>query len=305
MVGVSGGRDSVALLDALVAGGARELIVVHVDHRLRAESGEDARFVQEFARRLGVECIVRRANVRRRAKARGLSLEAAAREARYEHFAQVAKQRGCRRVLLAHHADDQVETFLFNLFRGAGPAGLAAMRAASTRVVHGVALEIVRPLLGVWREEIDAYIAARGLAFREDLSNADPRHTRNRVRHELVPRLQKIFGRDVRGAVWRATEILRAEEDLLAAAPELSAAAGDELCVATLRTLPLALQRRLLHAWLRGHGVPQVGFDAIETVRRLIEQPRPAKANLPGGWHARRRAGKLFLASGAARGSGI
>ena len=289
LIGVSGGRDSVMLLHLLATRGHR-LIVCHLDHSLRAESRAEARFVEKLAAQLGCEFVGRRENVAARAKRMKSSIETAAREARFAFFAKVARARGVRRVFLAHHADDQVETFLFNLLRGSGSAGLGAMRAVSLRGY----LEIVRPLLGVWREEIDRYVAEHRLAFCEDASNADPRHTRNRVRHEIVPLLTRAFGRDVRGALLRSAEILREEDAYLAALPALARADSPELSVGELRMIPLAVQRRVFLAWLRARGVTEVGFEDVERVRSLLHG-RTAKVNLPGGKHARRRAGKIFV----------
>ena len=289
LVGVSGGRDSVALLHWLAAAGTKNLTVCHLDHGLRAESGEDAAFVRKLARALRVECVVAREDVRARAKRTRRSLETAAREARYEFFARVAQERGVTRLVLAHHADDQVETFLFNLLRGSGSGGLAAMRPVSMRGP----LEILRPLLCVWREEIDAYIARDALAFREDASNTDPRHTRNRVRHEIVPMLCAAFGRDVRAAIWRAAELCSAEHEFLADMLTPADIAA-ELDVRAIRELPPAVQRRVIHAWLRANGVREIAFDDVENVRALLDGPR-AKINLSGARHARRRAGRLFL----------
>src|SRR5258705_12279254 len=110
-------------------------------------------------------------NVRALAAKQKISIETAAREARYQFFAQVAKRGRCHTIFLAHHADDLVETFLINLFRGAGSAGLAGMREVSTRRIDDVGLTIVRPLLSVWRKQIDNYMRKHRLAFREDASN--------------------------------------------------------------------------------------------------------------------------------------
>ncbi len=290
LVGVSGGRDSVALLHWLRAQGCERLVACHVDHALRPESGEDARFVEKLAHAWGCEFTTHRVDVRALAKRRKLSLETAARKARYAFFATVARERELPRLVLGHHADDQVETFLFNLLRGAGPGGLGGMSAISERADG---LQVVRPLLGVWREEIDAYIAAHALPFREDASNADPAHTRNRIRHAALPALSSALGRDVRTALWRAAELLRAEDAHLSNTPELHTVPV-ELEVATLRALPLALQRRLIHAWLLRGGVGGVGFAEVEAVLRLLE-PRVAKVNLPGARHARRKARRIFL----------
>ena len=294
LVAVSGGRDSIALLHWLHARGFEKLTAVHLDHRLRAESGEDAAFVRKFANSLGIECIVGTADVTALANDERLSIETAARRARHEFFARVAIERACPRILLAHHADDQVETFLHNLLRGAGPSGLCGMSAVSTLEMRGTALLVARPLLGTWREEIDAYIARHKLPFREDASNADARFTRNRLRHSAIPALTAALGRDVRAALLRTTELLRAEDEFLSAQPELRGA-PDALQVPLLRSLPLALQRRLIHLWLQHHAIASIGFAEVESVRGLLDS-RGAKVNLPGGLCTRRREKRIFVA---------
>ncbi|MCX6967238.1 MAG: tRNA lysidine(34) synthetase TilS [Verrucomicrobia bacterium] len=298
-MGVSGGRDSVALLHALLDAGFQRLIVCHLNHGLRGRAAAaDARFVVAWAKRLGLECVSEKADVAQLATETGQSIETAARTARYAFFARVARSHRCRTLFLAHHADDQVETLLLNLFRGSGRAGLGGMSPDSERVVEGVRLRLLRPMLGVWREEIDAYIKEHALAFREDASNRALDFTRNRIRHEVLPILEQVFGRDVRGAVWRAAVLLRAEEEWLATLA--GEPAGKELELPLLRTMPVAQQRRFILAWLRKSGVPNAGFAPVETVRSLLAiSPRtPAKVNLPGNWHARRRAGRLFLERG-------
>ena len=298
LVGVSGGRDSVALMHWLHAHGFKKLIAVHLDHRLRAESGGDAEFVRKFADSLGIECLTGTADVAALAKKEHLSIEAAARRARHEFFARTAIEHACPRILLAHHADDQVETFLHNLLRGAGPSGLSGMSAVSTLEIHAAnfseSLLIARPLLGTWREEIDAYVERHTLPFREDASNTDPRFTRNRLRHAALPALTAALGRDVRAALLRTTELLRAEDEFLSAQPELRGA-PDALQVPLLRSLPLALQRRLIHLWLAHHAIASCGFAEVESVRGLLDS-RGAKVNLPGGLCARRREKRIFIA---------
>jgi len=299
LVGVSGGRDSVALLYALLEAGFRRLVVCHLNHGLRGRAAAaDARFVSELAARLGLECESEKVDVAQLAKKTGQSIESAARAARYAFFARVARRRRCRSLFLGHHAGDQVETFLFNLFRGSGRGGLGGMSPDCERMVDGVRLRLLRPTLGVWREEMEAFLKARALRFREDASNQTTDFTRNRIRHELLPTLERVFGRDVRGAVWRTAVILRSEEEWLAelAGPET----GAELDAPLLRRQPVAQQRRRILAWLRRNGVPEPGFDQVESVRSLLETGGVAKVNLPGNWHARRRAKRLFLERGKA-----
>lgn len=272
-----------ALLQWLLDGGCRQLIVCHLDHGIRPASADDAGFVKAHAHMLRLPEYIERVEVT------GASLEAAAREARYRFFARAARACGCDRIILAHHADDQVETFLFNLLRG----GPSAMKPSSARAVDGIALTLLRPLLGVWREEIDAYIAQHRVPFREDESNAETRFTRNRLRHESIPALSAAMGRDVRRAIWRAAAILSAEDEFIAAQPALANSPA-ELEVAILRALPVALQRRLVHGWLTSRGVTSVGFDEVEAVLSLLSS-RVAKVNLPGNLSARRRAKRIFI----------
>src|SRR5438046_9396507 len=194
LIGVSGGRDSVALLRWLVDLGYRKLIVCHFDHHLRGRSSQaDARFVKKLAAKYRADFQIGSANVRALAKKKRMSIETAAREARYSFFAKVAKRRRCRTIFLAHHADDLVETFLLNLFRGAGTAGLAAMRQVSKRRIDNVDLTIVRPLLDIWRDDINEYARQHQLKFREDASNKNLRPLRNRFRQRIIPYLEKAI----------------------------------------------------------------------------------------------------------------
>ncbi len=290
LIGVSGGRDSVALLHALLESGFRRLIVLHFDHRLRGRSSTaDARFVKTLAKKSGLPCEMESADVRAFARENKLSIETAARRLRYEFFAGIARKRRCPTIFLGHHADDQVETFLFNLLRGSGAAGLGAMQPVSTRG----GLQIIRPMLGIWRAEIDEYVRVHRLKFREDVSNEDVESTRNRLRHRIIPWLSEEFGRDIRKPLWRTAEILRAEEEWIRGAIP---SAEEQLSVSRVRALPLAMQRRLVRAWLRKRGVADFGFDEAEAVLSLTrENASVAKINLPGEVHARRRAGKLFI----------
>jgi tRNA(Ile)-lysidine synthase len=294
MIGVSGGKDSVALLHLLVSSGFRRLIVCHLDHGLRGRASRaDAEFVARLAERHALPLEAGCADVSAIAKAKRISIESAAREARYGFFAKAARKRKCRTLFLAHHADDQVETFLFNLFRGAGTSGLGGMRPDSTREINGVPLRLLRPLLAVWQDEIDAYACAHGFKYREDASNAETMHLRNRMRHEIIPALEKWFGREIKKSVWRSAEILGEEGRWLESLVE---APARELSVRELRKMPVARQRRIIHAWLKSMHVGDAGFAEVESVRLLLaESAKPAKINLPGDLHARRRAGKIFL----------
>ena len=295
LVGVSGGRDSVALLDWLIKSGYKNLIVCHLNHQLRGRASDaDERFVEKLAARYDFDFAKGRTNVRALARKKKLSIETAAREARYQFFAVVAKRRRCRTIFLGHHSDDVVETFLINLFRGSGTAGLAAMREVSQRRLNGMGLTIVRPLITVWRDEIDRYIRARQLKFREDKSNLDLAPFRNRVRHRIIPYLEKTLGRNIRQSIWRAAMIAAEEEAWIE--KQIPNSTGGDLAVPTLRDLPVALQRRQILKWLRDRKILNVGFDVVENVRALLDHDsHTAKVNLPRDRHVRRRAKKIFI----------
>jgi tRNA(Ile)-lysidine synthase len=295
LIGVSGGRDSVALLHWLVSLSYERLIVCHLNHRLRGRSSDaDARFLKKIAANFDADFELGATDVRALAKKQKMSIETAAREARYAFFAETARRRKCRTIFVAHHADDLVETFLINLFRGAGSGGLAAMREISTRRIDGVDLTIVRPFLCVWRKEIDDYVGEHRLRFREDATNKNLNPLRNRIRHRIIPYLEKMLGRNIRQNIWRTAMIAADEERWIES--ELPDSRNADFSVAKLRALPIALQRRALLKWLRAQKISDVGFDAIERVRSLADRDtRIAKVNLPENRHARRRAGKIFI----------
>ena len=295
LVGVSGGRDSVTLLHCLIGLGYKNLIVCHLNHQLRGgESDADAQFVEKLAAKYQAGFETGSAEVGALAKKQKMSIETAGRKARYAFFAKTAQRRDCRIIFVAHHADDLVETFLINLFRGAGSAGLAAMRETSTRVIDRVDLTIARPFLGIWRKEIEDYIRGHRLKFREDATNKNLVPLRNRIRHRVIPYLEKTLGRNIRQNIWRTAMIAADEEQWIESG--LRDSINADLSVVKLRSLPVALQRRALLKWLRAQNISDVGFDAIERVRSLAEcDARIAKVNLSKNRHARRRAGKIFI----------
>jgi len=295
LIAVSGGRDSVALLHALRALGHKKLVVAHLDHCLRGASARaDAKFVQRLAAKLGLACIVGRADVRSYAKERGISIELAARELRHVFFASIARSQRCKTVILAHHADDQVETCLFNFLRGSGASGLAGMRAKSELTVERTRLTFLRPMLGIHRSEIDAFIARGKIKFREDATNNELTATRNKLRHRVLPAIRESLGDSFGGAILRASKIFDAEDTWMQA-EAARIPIPDTLPTESLKSLPLALIRRVLRRWLSSQGF-QPSFETVELVRALLAvNARAAKANLPGGAHCRRRAGRLFI----------
>ena len=297
LVGVSGGADSVALLHLLVEAGFRNLVVCHLDHRLRGRvSTQDARFVEQLAEKLGVPSEIGRMVVRERMEERGESLETAARHARHEFFAQCALKHRCRRVLLAHHADDQAETVLWNLLRGSH--GLKGMREEqSITVGSGVVLRMVRPLLAVRHAALVDWLTARSHRWREDASNLEPVAVRNRLRNEALPLLAEISGRDAVAALVRAAADAAAREERDREAVERAKLIDPQgrLHLPELRKLPLDLQRTALRQFLMAHQIPAIDRALLERSLSLIDPAQPAALNLPGGGRLRRSAGRLWL----------
>ncbi len=290
LVGVSGGRDSMALLHALRALGFARLVVCHLDHGLR---GRESRADAAFVRRAAGGCESARARTRDFARDRTCSLELAARDLRHAFFLECAKRRRCHRLLLAHHADDQIETCLFQFLRGSGAAGLAGMRPVAERD----GLTIIRPMLDVPREEIDRYVEENRIRFREDKSNASGAHTRNRIRHSVIPAIRSALGDSFRAAILRASEIFRSEDAWIEAnVPPV----GERLSCKVLRGMPDAIRHRAVLRWLRASPVPEPGFAETRRVLLLLDAGNgPSKVSLPGCLHARRRAGEIFLGSEA------
>jgi tRNA(Ile)-lysidine synthase len=156
-------------------------------------------------------------------------------------------------------------------------------------------LTIVRPLLGVWRTDIDEYVRRHRLKFREDATNQDLELRRNRMRKVIIPFLEKQVGRSVRETIWRTATILAEEDELLESALPVGLTKRKELPTPALRALAPALQRRVIRSWLVARKISEVNFAVIEAVRELLIVEVPAKVNLAGNRHARRRAGKIFL----------
>lgn len=296
-MGVSGGADSVALLHLLVTGGFHNLVVCHLDHRLRGSaSTQDARFVGRLAGQLGLPCKLGLGEVRGRMQAQGESMETAARHARHEFFAACAVQFRCRRILLAHHADDQAETVLWNLLRGSH--GLKGMREEqSITVGSGVVLRVVRPLLGVRHAALVDWLTAHGHRWREDASNQQPIAVRNRLRNEVLPLLAEISGRDAVAALARGAADAAARDDRDGETVERARVLDPQgrLHLPELRKLSLDLQRTALRQFLMAHQIPAIDRALLERAIGLLDPAQPAAVNLPGGGRLRRSGGRLWL----------
>jgi len=299
LVGVSGGADSVALLHLLVEAGFSKLIVCHLDHCLRGRaSAGDAIFVKRLAEKLELTCEIGKADVTELMKERGESMETAARNARHAFFAECSWKHKCPRIVLAHHADDQAETVLWNLLRGSH--GLKGMRARQDLTTEsGVKLEIHRPLLAIRRVELTGWLLAKKLKWREDASNAEPVAVRNRLRNEALPLLAEISGRDPASAICRALAATEEIESLENWALEQANVLDPQgrLHLGVLRKLPPFLQRAALRKFLMENGIASPDRALIESALSLLDVKNPAAINLPGGMRLRRREGRLWVDS--------
>jgi tRNA(Ile)-lysidine synthase len=270
---VSGGPDSLALL-VLAAATGRPVTAIHVDHGLRAGSAAEASVVLNAARRFDAAFSAKTVTV-----APGANLEERARKARLGVLPAGT--------LTGHTMDDQAETVLVNLLRGAGVEGLAGMRASGGRLAH--------PLLGLRRAETHELCDALGLAPVADPTNDDPAWIRNRIRHEVLPLLADVSGRDPVPILARQAALLADDADLLAGL----AGALDPEDAPGLRAAPPPLARRAVRQWLSssdedGHPPTSDVVERILAVARL----ETAACQVPGGDHIRRRAGRLRRVGG-------
>jgi tRNA(Ile)-lysidine synthase len=292
VVGLSGGKDSVALTDALACLRRRRgfrLVAAHLDHGLRPGSADDVAFCAALCERLGVPFRSGRADVRARSEREKGGLEQAARRERYAYLRLVRDEEKAAAIAVAHTRDDQAETLLLRLLRGAGATGLSGMRARAG--------DLLRPLLAVPREAVLEHLRERGLAWREDPSNADTAHRRNRVRLELLPYLEERFNPGIKAALARTASLLadeaahlRAEADALLAA--IVRQDGEVLClgrVALAEAPPAVARVTLRQALARAGGLAHVGALHVERILHLARAKAPSGRRLPipGGREAR------------------
>lgn len=277
VVAVSGGPDSVCLLHVLRELNIHVTGVAHLNHKLRgADSDEDERFVAAMAREAGLDFYGGIATLR------GGNLEQTARRARREFFHDLVRRGLADRIALGHTGDDQAETVLFRMLRGSGLAGLAG-------ILPVTAEGLIRPLLGVTRGAVEAFLRGRGIRWREDASNREPRFARNRIRHELLPRLKQDWNPRLTEALVHLADLSYEEERWWAA--EIARLAGQipvrspgavEVATGNLAKVPRAISRRLIRHAIRlvKGNLHAIQFSHIEDVLNLPETG--GKAELPG-----------------------
>lgn len=285
LVGLSGGSDSVALtllLQDLAPNLGVEIAgLAHVNHQLRETADRDEAFCLAFGARLGLPTLVRRVDVKALAAANRFSIEDAARRARYECLETVAIEVGATRIAVGHTVDDQAETFVLKLVRGAGATGLGAIYPARQQVI--------RPLLEVGRLELQEYLSSRGQTWMDDETNADPGNPRNRVRHDVLPHIERALGLPARRAIARAAGLIGedarwldqlADERFQALAAE--SASGLDLDADRLRTEPPPIARRVLLRALRVRAQgKEIGLEHVQAALDVLTG-LSAAAEVPG-----------------------
>ena len=312
-VAVSGGADSVALLRALweLRGELGcVLAIAHFNHKIRPEAEAEAEFVEGLARELGVELFSASGDARKFASQHRASLETAARELRYGFLSQLVLDK----VATAHTLDDQAETVLMKLLRGAGTRGLSGIWPIvrrqeagggrqenpdpSTRAKGGhslgmtirgsdsISTQIIRPMLGVRRKEVEEYLRELGQEWREDASNRDLKHTRNKVRHELLPLLEREYNPNILQQLADAAEVARGEEEFWQQYLVPGTQYLEELELKHLLKAPLAVRRRVVREAFRRVTGKALDFEHTDALVRFLERRESSLLQLPEHWFA-------------------
>lgn len=287
VVGVSGGADSLCLLYLLNSMGY-PVIVAHVNHLLRQESGSEEALVEYIAKTLHLPFYSTKVDVGTYSHSNKLSMEESARYLRYEFLFRVAEENDAQSLAVAHHADDQIETVMMHILRGAGPAGLRSMGYRSFLPGFSKDIPIVRPLLGMWRSEIEDYCRQENLDPCIDQTNSDKKYFRNRIRHELIPFLE-TYNPQAKQHLWQLANLAQAENAFLDTAMEdflnnLVSQKGKgffALKRAEFVEAPAAIQRQILRQIIGElrEDLRDISFDAVE---KGIEFARSADAR--GEW---------------------
>ena len=308
VVAVSGGPDSTALLDILARLKGRcgfHLTAAHLNHSFRGREAEgDSEYVQQLCAQLDVSCIAEHIDVPRFMTETGMGAQEAARHVRYRFLHKVAEQTGSRVIATAHHADDQIETVLMRLVRGTGIEGLSGIPIQ--RQEEGIS--IVRPLLTITREEIEAYCNAHGLHPRHDRSNDSDKYLRNRIRRHWMP-LMKQENPHLAGVFTQLTSLARDENELMdriarETLAEIIHTQNMNTIVVVQNDFVLhhvALQRRMIKlilSYLLESDTGNISYSHIEHIRQIIADTYPsARIDLPGGVQVRREYQRVVFSS--------
>lgn len=328
VLGVSGGADSVCLLFLLLEYAKRtplELAVVHVNHLIRPDAGEDAEYVRQLCVQNGIPFHLAEEDVRERARREKCSEEDAGRRVRYEAFAKVAGEWGARKIAVAHTCDDNAETMLMHLFRGSGLSGLcgiAPVRESVYEEDNALSVDkegsaeggvwIIRPLLPLRRQEIEVYLQEIGVTWRNDSTNESDDYARNRIRHHIMPYAQDHISQNAADRMQGTAELLRETEDFLEQETEralqrcMVADVGKLiLCRDVFQTLHPAIQKRILFRLAKE--LSPTGKDIsrihVEDMLRVIGQEGNRSLNLPMGIRMKKQYDQIILEQEIASGN--
>lgn len=303
IVGVSGGPDSLCLMESLRQAGYK-IIVAYFDHQLRDDSSADGQMVEKIASRLGIKYISDGGDVRKYAQENKLSIEEAARMMRYHFLFKLARENKAQAIAVGHTADDQVETILMHFLRGSGMNGLKGMTYQTIIKTFDEAIPIVRPLLDVWRDETVIFCSVNGLRPHYDSTNDSLNFQRNRIRHLLIPMLE-TYNPKFREAVSRMAQSLKGDFDVLAEALKNSwesmvLEANDNFITFDANLLADAsegLQRNLVKQAIQTlRPSLEVNFSALDRALQVINaQTLPNNVDLKGGLRLNREADKVFI----------
>ena len=304
LLGVSGGPDSIFMLDTLRQLGYH-LIIAHLDHQLRPESSQEAEGIKQIAGELNIHLVMKTCDVKGYALAHKFSIEQAARQVRYEFLFEQARILDVQAVAVAHTADDQIETVLLHLLRGTGLSGLTGMHHRNLPNAWSQTIPLIRPILDIYRSQILAYLQTRPYQPYQDMSNWDTTYLRNRIRHELLPILENYNPR-LRQNIYQLSAIL-SEEELV-----IQKATGDawERCLHSqgkgylqfnkpaFLNQPLAIQRRMIrHAFsVLLSGLSDVEFNHIEQAIQFFQKPSESSfSQLAAGLSIYAECGSIFI----------
>lgn len=304
ILGVSGGPDSIFMLDVLHRAGY-PLILAHLDHQLRPESLHEADYVKQIACQLNIPMVVESLDVGAYARTYKLSIEQAAREVRYEFLFRQANASGAQAVAVGHTADDQIETVLLHLLRGTGLAGLSGMKYRRLPNPWSQSIPLIRPILGIWRHQILEYLADKPYQPQQDVSNWDKTYMRNRIRHELIPFLES-YNQQLRQNIFQMTNILNEDEQVL---QKIARKAWDNCLLnqgkgylqfdaGVLLREPLAIQRRLVREAfvVLLNDLTDIEFQHIDQVIQFIANPpRSSSSQLVAGLKISYEGDSIFI----------
>lgn len=292
LAGVSGGRDSIALLTLLSRLDGCRLMACHVHHGLRMEADDEAEFVRKYADSLGVPFLLGKADIPAQARLNRESIEASARKARQELFLQWSKNFPGALVALAHHRNDQQETALLHLCRGA--SGIHGMSPVSA---WANGLTVLRPILNFSRQDITDYLANQRISWVDDASNQSTEYTRNALRHEIIPLLDQMFHRDTSIPVARACRIESQIRQALSQALDLMDLTDPQgrLFLPKINRLPEELKQCAVHHYLQTQQVPDLGEAAVLRVMHILDASHTSRTSLPGNKIAVRKEQRLSI----------